>query len=313
MVDILFVVDNSGSMQDDQNILAQSFGSFIKAFREKDVDAHFGIVTTDTTAASARSGNKPYWEDGKLNGYYRPGPGNLLSKFASSIWLDSEDKNLVGHFTANVRVGTKGSGSEQGLQSIELALADAKIGRGGFNEGFLRDEAMLSLVVVSDEDNDIRDGSTPEQLIDRVKTRLGQVKGSKSRGYSCDLVINSSIPAPARPVSYPLNNYVTHPYPNVYNKAADKMGCRKLDIARDWGKDLSRIGYDIANQAEKEFKLSNKPIDGTIVVKIDGRVVPEDSTNGYVYHADRNTIELVGDALASSPGSHITVDYQYQQ
>jgi hypothetical protein len=56
-----------------------------------------------------------------------------------------------------------------------------------------------------------------------------------------------------------------------------------------------------------------KPIASSIVVKIDGVVIAADSTNGYIYHADRSTIELVGAALVKSAGAKITVDYQYYQ
>jgi hypothetical protein len=312
MVDLLFVVDNSGSMKDDQNILAQSFGAFIKAFREKDVDARYGLITTDMTSSKATTNSRPYWE-AKFPGYYSPSTGHLLNKFAQPMWLNSGDKDLVGHFNANVRVGIEGSGSEQGLQSLELALSEKHLGNGGFNQGFLRDEAMLSIVIVSDEDNDIREkGLTPEALSDRVRARLAQVKGPKSRGYSCDMVIDLNAKAPSTPVVYPLPSGLTS-YPNAYLKASEKLGCRKLNIAKNWGSDLAKIGYQIVNQAEKEFKLSVKPIASSIVVKIDGVVIAADSTNGYIYHADRSTIELVGAALVKSAGAKITVDYQYYQ
>src|SRR5690606_16535256 len=92
-VDILFVVDNSGSMSNDQNILAQSFGDFIKSFKARDVDYQIGVTSTDVTAY----GNGKYWNDGKLNGYYNPGPGQLLSKFMNQLWVSPADKDIVGH------------------------------------------------------------------------------------------------------------------------------------------------------------------------------------------------------------------------
>jgi hypothetical protein len=124
------------------------------------------------------------------------------------------------------------------------------------------------------------------------------------------MVIDLNAKAPLTPVTYPLKTGETA-YPNAYLKASDKMGCRKLNISKEWGGDLAKIGYDIVNQAEKEFKLSAKPIVSTIVVKIDGKVIAADPKNGYVYHADRNTIELFGNALAASAGAKLTIDYQY--
>ena len=48
-VDILFVIDNSGSMGEEQAILAQNFGSFIEVLEAKEVEANYriGVTTTD--------------------------------------------------------------------------------------------------------------------------------------------------------------------------------------------------------------------------------------------------------------------------
>jgi hypothetical protein len=48
-VDILFVIDNSGSMGEEQALLAQNFGSFIEVLEADDVRANYriGITTTD--------------------------------------------------------------------------------------------------------------------------------------------------------------------------------------------------------------------------------------------------------------------------
>lgn len=50
-VDILFVIDNSGSMGEEQAILAQNFGSFITVLEAEDVEANYriGVTTTDNS------------------------------------------------------------------------------------------------------------------------------------------------------------------------------------------------------------------------------------------------------------------------
>src|SRR5688500_18469462 len=45
-VDILWVVDNSGSMSAEQNKLADRFSDFFLALRRSLVDYHIGVVTT---------------------------------------------------------------------------------------------------------------------------------------------------------------------------------------------------------------------------------------------------------------------------
>jgi hypothetical protein len=50
-VDILFVIDNSGSMGEEQAILAQNFGAFIEVLEAEDVEANYriGVTTTDNS------------------------------------------------------------------------------------------------------------------------------------------------------------------------------------------------------------------------------------------------------------------------
>src|SRR5690606_10339321 len=46
-VDVLFVVDNSGSMSDEQNSLSTNFGSFLTGANQWNTDYQVGVVTTD--------------------------------------------------------------------------------------------------------------------------------------------------------------------------------------------------------------------------------------------------------------------------
>ena len=45
--DLLFVVDNSGSMSEEQENLARSFDTFIHWLTQENVDFHIAITTTD--------------------------------------------------------------------------------------------------------------------------------------------------------------------------------------------------------------------------------------------------------------------------
>ncbi len=74
-VDMLFVVDNSGSMSDEQAMLADSFQTFIDQFMLRNVDFHIGIITTDVTDPS----NTTYWNSSRFSGYQQPSRGRLLS------------------------------------------------------------------------------------------------------------------------------------------------------------------------------------------------------------------------------------------
>jgi hypothetical protein len=128
-VDILFVVDNSGSMGDEQQNLAASFASFIDNFTRRNLDFQVGVISTDTSSQGA-----------------------LLSSGANEKILTGNTLNVIAKFQQNIRLGTGGSGSEAGLLNLTNAFAPAQIQAGGVNQGFIRQDALLSIVVVSDED-----------------------------------------------------------------------------------------------------------------------------------------------------------------
>jgi len=303
-VDMLFCIDNSGSMDDKQKVLADSMNTFIGLFAAGGVDYHIGIVTTDTDSTDAK-----YWSN-RLSGYVTPNRGRLLSRYTEKF-LTKNSSSVVDKMKANAKVGTSGSGDEQCFNSMLYALEDAMIGAGGYNEGFVRDDALLSMIVVSDEDEDIKNGESVAQRIDRMKKRIAMVKGPNSRGYSFDFVINKTAAKPAKPVTYPLTEAV-NPYPNFYLAAADAFVSKTYDVLKNFGSDLAKIGSDIVVASTSQFKLSNKPNPASsIVVKLDGKIVAADPVNGYVYDASNNSITLKGDTLQASPGGVLTIDYLY--
>jgi hypothetical protein len=49
-VDVLFVMDNSGSMAEEQQSVVDSFSTFLEGFTAERIDYHIGIVSTDSTS-----------------------------------------------------------------------------------------------------------------------------------------------------------------------------------------------------------------------------------------------------------------------
>ncbi len=307
-IDVLFVVDNSGSMAGEQATLAAGFSDFIRAFEAKSVDFHLGVITTDVRNTDANS-----WQS-KLPGYLSPNRGDLLTRTAGQRFLTPAVGNLAATFSSLVNVGTRGDGSEQGLKSIVHALEPAKLAPGGTNADFIRDDALLSIVVVSDE-NECTAGFSADQRIDEVLARIGQIKGPNSPGYSFHFInsLNASKPNPVPASTQVINSCPGEWfYPTVYLRAADRTGSPTFDIARNFASDLGGIGDSIVTQGQSKFKLSAKPLEGTVTVRLGGVVIPQSAANGYVVDYAANTIELRGAILASSPGKQLVVEYLYQ-
>ena len=80
-----------------------------------------------------------------------------LREFGGERWVDEDTVDPINVFGAMARLGTSGSSSEQGLGATYTALETL---RDTYNNGFLRDESDIHVVVLSDE----RD-QTPGNLI----------------------------------------------------------------------------------------------------------------------------------------------------
>ena len=125
LVDVLFVIDDSASMAEEQAKLA-SFAQNIVAFGDAArINYHFGVITTGGSGVIA--GMPPIIERGTGSRYSAIGP-NLL-------------------------VGTTGPAAEQGLLAARTAVTDPNL-LNGANAGFLRPGADLVIVAFSDADDD---------------------------------------------------------------------------------------------------------------------------------------------------------------
>jgi len=173
--DILFVVDDSGSMYDKQENLAQNFGAFIDRLAASPArnDYQIGVTTTSVdrydygtfpitftptgACPTPPSNGKPYPRGAIVS---TSGPDvadeRVQSTTAPPRVLPAASPTLVADFTQNVAVGVCGSGREQGLEGARLALSEPNTS--GANAGFLRQGARLVVVIVSDAD----DCSDPE-------------------------------------------------------------------------------------------------------------------------------------------------------
>jgi len=128
-IDVLFVVDNSCSMAEEQALLAMDFPTMIAPFQQSGVDWHVGVISTDTVDQS-HSGR--------------------LREFSGYRYVDSNtpDPHIV--FTNMAVMGTSGSAIEMGLEATGMSLV---VHGTGYNAGFFRRDAQFSVFVLSDEDD----------------------------------------------------------------------------------------------------------------------------------------------------------------
>lgn len=128
-VDVLWVVDNSCSMEEEQEGIASNFPVFLDYFEQSGLDWHIGVISTDM--------GDPLHE-GKLQSHvgYR--------------WVDQDTPFASDVLGGMTRLGTRGTGIERGRDPIYYAL---EVHRNGANAGFYREGAGLHVIVISDEDD----------------------------------------------------------------------------------------------------------------------------------------------------------------
>ncbi|HLT35558.1 MAG TPA: vWA domain-containing protein [Enhygromyxa sp.] len=153
-VDLLFVIDNSGSMADEQINLVNSFPSFIDEIQtqlEGTDGYHIGVITSD-----AYIFNQGCTQEGAM--VTATGGANssqsVCGPYAEGHRYMTEADDLDQKFACAGQVGTGGDGNERPMQTMMAALSPSMNGAGGCNEGFLRDDALLVIVIITDEEDD---------------------------------------------------------------------------------------------------------------------------------------------------------------
>lgn len=163
-VDVLFVIDDSGSMADNQLSLIRSFPGFVAGMQRKlagAIDYHVGIVTSDDYYGNdprcTKIGSLVTRTGGPKSSQKDCGP------FASGArYLRSTDPDLGQRFACAAQVGAGGSDDEKLARSLLNAVTPAVNAPGACNAGFLRPDSLLVVVMITDEDDipDECDGMT---------------------------------------------------------------------------------------------------------------------------------------------------------
>lgn len=165
-VDILFVIDNSGSMADNQDSLIASFPGFVTGVQQKLAGAksyHIGVVTS-----SPYGDNGACWDLGSLitkTGGPESSKATCGPFTSGGNYLDDTEPGLGGKFACIGKVGAGGDDDEKPIRSMLSALDPALNAPGQCNAGFARPDSLLVIVLITDED-DVADGcTTPDECM----------------------------------------------------------------------------------------------------------------------------------------------------
>lgn len=197
-MDILFVIDDSGSMGEEQANLTANFPGFIQVL---DAYTNSAGVPLDYRVGVTTTGVDVEFLIQPIPGFpaipeSEEGPdGQLLQKADCGMtrrWIERSDPDVSGTFSCLANVGTSGSAMEMPLRATELAVTDRVLD--GTNAGFIREDALLAVIILTDENDCSRDisgftvgaadeCSEPPALLPPAQTvtKLDEVKGDRGR------------------------------------------------------------------------------------------------------------------------------------
>lgn len=161
--DILFVVDNSNSMSQEQAKVVDQLSAFLDSLANAAVENDFqvGVITTAVSMYSnACAGASTLVQADSEAGRLQLGKeltGEIRSDSQRKL-LRYDDPELLEQFGLLIGQGTAGLGQEMGLEAMRLALTDplasmAPEATPAGNAGFLRPGSRLLVVIVTDEDD----------------------------------------------------------------------------------------------------------------------------------------------------------------
>jgi len=286
IVDILWVIDDSNSMQAEQDLLADGFSAFAEAMEQSNTDFQLGVVSTS---------------------FDETGGGGVL--LGDPPFLTNADAAYQEAFVERAQIGTGGSDKEKGLEAATFALGPTMV-YGGPNDGFLRPDGQLLVVFVSDEEDCSDRGALGNQpsddcylqaeKLEPVTTYVNELRSLKDDRN--DINIGAIVG-----LSSSQCNEV-EAAGDRYAQVAVSMGGIVADLcSSEWSGIMSRLGLN-AGGIRESFKLTKAAQLDTLVVYVDDAEVAQDPTNGWTYDEATWFITFHGTSIPPR-GATITAEY----
>ena len=257
--DILFVVDNSCSMGEEQEDLSSNAEDFVNTLVSNGIDFQISVITTDSA-----------------------------SPVISMITSDRLDAGIA--LSDAVRVGTGGSMVEQGQERAMEALGPL----GALSPGrFQREDATLSVVVVSDEDD-----SSPLTNLEYYDFFM-TLKDPEM------FLLHSVVGIPKEGTGAGPAAVCSSADGDRYIDQSTVTGGVVLDICGPWGSSLTTLANPVYI-VKTMYPLSEPAIPSTVGVFLDGYSVD----HGWYYDEATNTVYFTDTSMIVGDES-LQIMYEY--
>ena len=255
-VDILFVVDESGSMHDKLMEFREAARDWVEELGAKGVDFRIAVINADSST--------------EPNSVFK-GPDTVLTP---------DTPQVADRLAERIETSASSSGIEVPFLTSTRALSEPLLSAD--NAGFLRAEASLAVIIVSDEDDQ------SELTVEQAQTHFALLKGGAEHAQLFAFGAEEDAPCV----------FGTGPTPRLKDWA-DTFA----SVCEGHAEGLAKIA--IPSGLQDTFFLSAPPIPETLQVAVAG-VPLHDSF--WEYDETKNAIRMIA-GFVPATGETITVTY----
>ena len=267
-IDILWVIDNSESIADEREFIANGFDSFLNTLKTTGFDYRLAITSTETGTG--------------LNGKLAGEP------------ISNSSSDPVADFKKQLGLEPSKTNQETGLRAMELAL------NGSVNQNFPRPDAALAVVIVSDEDDYSKKGTT----------------------YYARFLLSLKKPGDENLVKFsaivgPKPDGCIRPGEEIYFEAKSSPGKRYLELvdkmlglstsicSTNFGEDLNKIAASISNLKTKF--CASRDVGEIITVAVNGTEL--EANKGWILEKSTSCVVFT-QGNKPAPGATIFIKYK---
>lgn len=277
VVDLLFIVDNSGSMSTHQRNLAANVDIFLNAFSKMSVDYHIGVISTDMDKSQ-----------GELIeacvGYDMWGDCNKTSGYK---YITNTTPNALKYLKDMILIGTDGSATEAVFDPMAKALSVDFLKPGGINQGFLRDNAYFAVIFITDAED--------QSEINNAKMMFDMLIDKKEKKRN---VLSYGIIVPTGDKTCPRDDSKTPLEIESFLGMTINAGKNIMSLCDyQFGQKLADFTKDMSKYLTGTIKLNRVPVVATIRVFFGTQEIKPGIRDGWYYDPKENTITIGDDVV----------------
>jgi hypothetical protein len=305
-IDILWVVDNSGSMATSQSQVATNVTSFIEKFKNTNFDFQIAVTTTEAYKSQAMFGGVSSWSR------FRDGRDD--TSHTGVFVMDKDTPNLESVFQTNILQGIDGSADERGFQSLVSAMSNTD----NLNQ-FPRKGAFLAVIFMTDEEDFSWNGTANIQLDSLGNPNVITDPRLDPISQTTDF-LDTLTDSTATKKNYNVNtiaifdqtclNALSTDFPGRriaerYAELTDATGGVKASLCDDFSGILSNLTDSILIQTTK-FYLNREPQIDSLEIYVNEALYP---SSKWDYNVEDNSISFHADSIPAKDAS-IRVKFQ---